>query len=81
MNERLVDLFDNMYDVLIIFDNDGYIMEVNKVVRCMLGYFENEYFNIDIKSIFYFDDQERVFEYYKMLLKDDFYSGYEGCII
>lgn len=79
-NERLADLFDNMYDALIILDNDGYITEANKAARCMLGYPEDEHPDIDIKSILHPDDKEKAFEYYKLLLKNDFYSGYEGRI-
>ncbi|NRB48151.1 MAG: PAS domain S-box protein [Saprospiraceae bacterium] len=79
-NEQLADLFDNMYDALIILDNDGFITEANKAARCMLGYPEDEHPHIDIKSILHPDDQERAFEYYKLLLKNDFYSGYEGRI-
>ncbi|MBX2875017.1 MAG: PAS domain S-box protein [Saprospiraceae bacterium] len=80
-NDRLADLFDNMYDALIILDNDGMIKEANNAARCMLGYPEEEHPDIDIKSILHPEDKERAFEYYKMLLKDDFYSGYEGRII
>ncbi len=79
-NERLADLFDNMYDALIILDNNGYIKEANKAARCMLGYAEDEHPAIDIKSILHPDDKGRAFKYYKMLLQDDFYSGYEGRI-
>ena len=79
-NDRLADVFDNMYDALLILDVNGHIKDSNKAARYMLGYGPNEHPNIDIKSIIHPDDKKEAYEYYRMLLRDGFYSGYEGRI-
>lgn len=77
---RLADLFDNMYDALLILDEDANIKEANKAARELLGYEEGEALNVNGKNIVHPDDKENSARHFKQLVEQGFYSDYEGRI-
>lgn len=77
---RLADLFDNMYDALLILDEDANIKEANKAARELLGYEEGEPLNVNGKNIVHPDDKENSARHFKQLVEQGFYSDYEGRI-
>lgn len=77
---RLEDLFDNMYDALLILDEKGDIKEANKAARDLLGYEEGEPIIANGKDIVHPDDKENSRLHFKQLVEQGFYSDYEGRI-
>lgn len=77
---RLKDVFDNMYDALLILDEDANIKEANKAARELLGYGEDEPLNVNGKNIVHPDDKENSARHFKQLVEQGFYSDYEGRI-
>jgi len=77
---RLKDVFDNMYDALLILDEDANIKEANKAARELLGYGEDEALNLNAKNIVHPEDKENSARHFKQLVEQGFYSDYEGRI-
>lgn len=78
---KYIDLFNNMYDALVIVDAEGYMSDVNLAGQKMLGYTKKELAWIKIPSIVHPDDAELSLDYLEKLKTEGFYSGYEGRII
>lgn len=83
INDDYTDLFENMYDALLIIDENGKITKTNKAAKRLLGYDENsaELENLYIKDIVYPEDREKSRMYFNRLKTHGFYSDYEGRII
>ena len=80
VNSRYSDLFDNMYDALIVLDKNGNVKESNKAARKLLGYGENEQPQVNIKEVVHPADAEKSGNYFRQLLEKGYYSDYEGRI-
>ncbi len=80
-NERYRDLFENMYDSLLIINKDGTFKNANKAACKLLGYTEEELKQIRIPDIVHPDDKEKSNAYLQKLLTEGFYSNYEGRIL
>ncbi len=80
-NKKYIDLFDNMYDALLIVDEEGNFNDGNIAAERLLGYSKEELKSVKIADIVHADDKERSLVYLEKLLKDGFYSDYSGRII
>lgn len=81
-NEKYVDLFENMYDALLMTDEKGRFIDGNKAALKLLEFkSKKELCNNYIPSIVYPEDREKSARYLKKLLKDGYYSNYQGRII
>ncbi|MCI5083148.1 MAG: ATP-binding protein [Saprospiraceae bacterium] len=80
-NDRYFDLFENMYDALLIVDKDGAIDQTNRAARQLLELEDEGDEKIFIKEIVFPEDAEKSESFFKKLLKEGFYSDYEGRIV
>lgn len=81
-NERYLDLFQKVYDGLIVLDKDSKVIDYNPAAKRLLGYAEDEALpEIFIKDIIYEEDREKSLENFKKLIKNGFYKNYEGRIV
>ena len=80
-NKKYQDLFNNMYDALLVLDNEGKFIQANKAAERLLEYSMKELKTLKIKSLVHPDGKEKFERYFKKLLTEGFYSNYEGKII
>ena len=76
---NLKDIFENIYDGIVIMDAEGYIVECNKAAKNLLEITDCE--KLHIKDLVYQDDVEKSNFYLNQLQEKGFYTGYEGRII
>ena len=75
------DLFENIYDAIVILDEKGFISEYNVAAKRLLEYSEEELVGLHVNSIVHKEDREQSKSYFKKLLKEGQYSNYQGRII
>lgn len=80
-NLRYKDLFENMYDALIILDEKSRLKSINNAGRKILGMTTEKVSEIILGELIHPDDLEHSREYIRQLHKKGFYSGYEGRIM
>ncbi|MEM9917777.1 MAG: PAS domain S-box protein [Bacteroidota bacterium] len=80
-NRKYIDLFENMYDALIITDAEGRFLDANKAAQKMLGYTLEELIQLRIPDIVYPEDVEKSKKYLNQLIEQGYYSNYEGRIV
>ncbi len=80
-NARYIDLFDNMYDALLIVDEKGNFKDGNLAAERLLGYSRVELKNIKIADIVHPDDRAKSLQSLEKLVQDGYYSDYTGRII
>ncbi|MEO1627507.1 MAG: PAS domain S-box protein, partial [Bacteroidota bacterium] len=80
-NRKYIDLFENMYDALIITNAEGRFIDANKAAQKMLGYELDELTQLRIPEVVHPDDIDRSQRYLQQLIDKGFYSNYEGRII
>ncbi len=77
--ERIRDVFDNVYDAIIELDSEGYITNFNDAAR--------KFFDVDnplglhVPSIVHPDDIERSKFFFEKLKNEGFYENYQGRIL
>jgi len=80
-NTKYIDLFDNMYDALLIVDKEGNFNDGNIAAERLLGYSKEELKSIKIPDIVYEEDREKSMIFLEKLLKNGYYSDYTGRIV
>ncbi len=80
-NQKYLELFDNMYDAIVVTNFEGKMIDSNKAAQKMLGYPHDELINLQIPEIVYPEDRERSQAYLKKLMTDGYYSDYQGRIL
>ncbi|MEM1321739.1 MAG: PAS domain S-box protein [Bacteroidota bacterium] len=80
-NKKYIDLFENMYDALLITNEEGRFVDANKAAQRLLGYSFKEITQLRIPQIIHPDDTEKSQRYLKKLLTQGYYSNYQGRII
>ena len=80
-NKKYIDLFENMYDALVITDKEGRFIDANKAAQKLLGHSFNELSQLRIPEIVHPDDLQRSKSFLDQLITEGFYSNYEGRII
>ena len=80
-SEEYKELFENMYDAVVITDSSGKMIDANKAAEVMLGYSREELKEIFISDIVYHEDREISKKYLNLLMTNGFYSGYQGRIV
>lgn len=78
---KLKDLFDKMYDAMIIVSADGEIVQTNKAAEKLLGYAPQSKNTLSLADIVHPDDKNISDQFLLKLKEDGFYSGYQGRII
>ncbi len=81
INKRYTDLFENIYDALIVLDADGNVTKSNRAARKMLGLDPDEKLSINVSKIIHPEDLDYAVACFEQLLRDGSFSGYEGRII
>ena len=80
-NQIYRELFENVYDAIVVTDQEGRMVDGNPAAEKLLGYPREELSKLLIKDIVYPEDQERSLQYLQKLEKEGFYSNYQGRII
>ncbi len=80
-NKKYQDLFDNMYDALLVTNYEGYFIDANLAGQRLLEYSLDELKKIKVPDIVHPDDKEESKAYFKKLMTEGFYSNYQGRII
>jgi PAS domain S-box-containing protein len=79
--QKYRNLFENVYDAIVIVNKDGIMVDCNTAAQELLGYSKEELEEFTIKDIVYPDDQELSEKYLQKLVTDGYYSNYQGRII
>ena len=79
--QKYQDLFENMYDALLVTNKEGRFISGNKAAQKLLEYPLSELKQQRIVDIVHPDDQARSQAFLEKLVKDGYYSNYEGRII
>ncbi len=74
------DIFENVYDGIVMLDTDANITHLNKAAKEMLEIDPSQEF-INVKDIVYEEDQQKSATYFKQLTEQGYYTGYQGRII
>lgn len=80
-SRKYQDLFENMYDALIITDSEGRFVDSNKAAHRLLEYNKEQLAALRIPEIVYPEDKEKSYAYLQQLITDGYYSDYQGRII
>ncbi len=80
-NTRYQDLFNNMYDALLVLDEHGQFTQVNTAGERLLEYSVSELQKMNARDIIHPEDIEKSNEYLKKLINEGYYINYEGRII
>lgn len=78
---KLKDLFDKMYDAMIIVSADGEIVQTNKAAEKLLDYAPQSKYTLSLADIVHPDDKDMSDQFLLKLKEAGFYSGYQGRII
>ncbi len=79
--ERYKKMFEGAFDGVIRLNAQGHFLEWNSKMESMLGYSDEELFEMSISNIIHPDDMEKSLRYQIKLLEDGFYSHYTGRFI
>lgn len=79
--QKYRDLFENVYDAIVIVDKDGFMIDSNSAAERLLGYPKEEISKKMIKDIVHPDDQKISKKYLQKLITEGYYVGYQGRII
>ena len=79
--QKYIQLFDNMYDAIVVTNAEGKMIDSNKAAQRMLGYSHEELQKLYIPNIVHPDDMEKSRAYLKKLKTDGYYSDYQGRIL
>jgi PAS domain S-box-containing protein len=77
--ERYRDLFEYMFDAVLLLDAEGNIKDLNKAAKALLDINDGEGFNM--KDFVHADDQKLSQTYFEKLQAEGFYTNYRGRII
>ncbi len=80
-SQKYTQLFNNLYDAVVITDMEGRMVGSNKSAQKMLGYTEEELTQMLIADIVHPDDMEKSQKYLERLVSDGYYSDYQGRIL
>lgn len=78
--EKYRNIYDTVFDAIVILSSDGKIQECNKKFLEMVEYSESELKNIEIKDLVHPDDAEKSKLYFNKLKNEGFYKDYRGRI-
>ncbi len=73
------DIFNNIYDGIVILNNEGLITNCNKSAKKLLGLKDGD--SLYVKDVVHPDDRHKSEKYFKKLKKEGFYIGYRGRVI
>lgn len=76
---KLQDIFDNIYDGIVIIDDKGFIVNCNKAARNLLEVDTCE--KLHITDLVFPEDAEKSQYYLNLLETQGYYTGYQGRII
>lgn len=76
--QKYRNLFEEIYDAIIILNPDGTVIDCNSAAQELLGYPKEELTKLQIKDIVHHDDQEKSKKYFQKLITDGYYSNYQG---
>jgi len=79
--QKYRDLFEDVYDAIVIINQDGYMVDCNSATEKLIGYSKEELSKMLIKDIVHPDDQKRSEKYLQKLITQGYYSDYQGRII
>ena len=79
--KRLKDLFQNINDVIIVTNEDGFLVSSNSKALEMFECNKEELENVKISDFVYEKDREHSNQYFKLLTEKGFYENYEGRIV
>ena len=79
--EKYRDLFENARDSICIVDLEGNFKVVNEATELLTGYSQDELLKMRVDDLVYQGDKEKSNLYFKKLVDEGGYKGYEGRII
>ena len=79
--QKYRDLFEDVYDAIVIVNKDGFMDDCNSAAEKLIGYTKEELSKMLIKDIVHPDDQEHSEKHLKKLISEGYYSDYQGRII
>ncbi len=80
-SQKYTQLFNNLYDAVVITDMEGRMIDSNKSAQKMLGYNAEDLAQLFIPDIVHPDDMEKSKKYLERLVSDGYYSDYQGRIL
>ncbi|MEM6966308.1 MAG: PAS domain S-box protein [Bacteroidota bacterium] len=80
-NEKYRNLFDNVYDAIVVTNEEGKLVDVNRAAEKLTGYSKKEMSALRIRDIVHPDDLEKSNTYLQTLREKGYYSDYQGRII
>ncbi len=79
--QKYRDLFEDVYDTIVIINKDGYMVDCNSAAERLLGYSKEELSKMLLKEVVHPNDQKHSESYLQKLITDGYYSNYQGRII
>ena len=76
--QKYRNLFEEIYDAIVIVNQDGIMIDCNSAAQGLLGYSKKELSKLFIKDIVHPDDKKKSEEYLQKLISDGYYSNYQG---
>jgi PAS domain S-box-containing protein len=81
INRRYSDLFENLYDAIIVLDRHGNVTESNRAAKKLLGFQPEDQPQVNIWKVIHPEDIPEARRNFKKMLREGFSSGYEARII
>jgi len=78
---KLQDLFDKMYDALLIVSPEGEIVQTNRAANRLLDFDPDSGTKLSLSQLVHPEDRDISEQYLKRLKTNGYYSGYEGRIV
>ena len=79
--QKYRNLFEDIYDAIVIVNQDGIMVDCNTAAQGLIGYPKEELRKLSIKDIVHPKDQKLSEAYLQKLITDGYYSDYQGRII
>ena len=79
--QKYRNLFEDIYDAIVITSKDGIMIDSNTAAQRLLGYSKEELSNLSIKKIIHPEDQKNSEQYFQKLITDGYFRNYQGRII
>ncbi|MFK7775728.1 MAG: PAS domain S-box protein [Saprospiraceae bacterium] len=76
--QKYRNLFEEIYDAIVVVNQDGIMIDCNNAAQELLGYSKEELCKLQIKDIVHPDDFENSKKYLQKLITDGYYSNYQG---